>query len=210
MRAINATVVSGVSICVGSWLGIQFERARPKNTTESPQNIDALASPCNDTSFIHDNSLQYYLRVPTVEASTHVNTPPVPPRTDQLVPSQPGGFSSVKRATEIMQHGYPSTDQLKYYDNYVLSYDRRNRTAHWVFEHLRPDQLDRDKKVTDRSKSNFMEESSIHPFFRSTNKDYKNTGYDRGHLAAAGNHRHSQQAMDQTFFLCNISPQVIW
>jgi len=39
-------------------------------------------------------------------------------------------------------------------------------------------------------------------------QDYKGSGYDRGHMAAAGNHRHSQAAMDQTFVLSNISPQV--
>lgn len=43
---------------------------------------------------------------------------------------------------------------------------------------------------------------------RSTNNDYKGSGYDRGHLAAAGNHMWSQKAMDQTFVLSNICPQV--
>uniref|UniRef100_A0A915D867 Endonuclease n=1 Tax=Ditylenchus dipsaci TaxID=166011 RepID=A0A915D867_9BILA len=31
---------------------------------------------------------------------------------------------------------------------------------------------------------------------------------DRGHLAAAGNHRKSRNSIDQTFFLTNMSPQV--
>lgn len=37
---------------------------------------------------------------------------------------------------------------------------------------------------------------------------FQGTGYDRGHLAAAGNHRRSQLAMDQTFYLTNMSPQI--
>lgn len=34
------------------------------------------------------------------------------------------------------------------------------------------------------------------------------SGYDRGHLAAAANHRSSQDSMCATFFLSNMSPQV--
>ena len=41
-----------------------------------------------------------------------------------------------------------------------------------------------------------------------TNKDYKHSGYDRGHLAAAGNHRLSQDVCQQTFLLSNMAPQV--
>ena len=36
----------------------------------------------------------------------------------------------------------------------------------------------------------------------------RRSGFDRGHMAPAGNHRSSQQAMDDTFFLSNMSPQV--
>lgn len=43
---------------------------------------------------------------------------------------------------------------------------------------------------------------------RSTNQDYKRSGYDRGHLAAAGNHRVCQEHVDETFYLTNIAPQV--
>lgn len=43
---------------------------------------------------------------------------------------------------------------------------------------------------------------------RSLNSDYKGSGYDRGHLAAAGNHRSHQIHVDQTFYLTNMAPQV--
>lgn len=48
----------------------------------------------------------------------------------------------------------------------------------------------------------------LQPFFRADNSDYKKSGYDRGHLAAAGNHKMSQNHVQQTFYLSNISPQV--
>ena len=34
-----------------------------------------------------------------------------------------------------------------------------------------------------------QEDTSIHEYFRSKNSDYKYSGYDRGHMAPAGNHR---------------------
>lgn len=37
---------------------------------------------------------------------------------------------------------------------------------------------------------------------------FRRSGYDRGHLAAAANHRSSQDSMCATFFLSNMSPQV--
>ena len=60
----------------------------------------------------------------------------------------------------------------------------------------------------DRTKSEFREDTSIHPYFRSKNTDYKYSGFDRGHIAAAGNHQSHQTLMDETFLLSNMAPQV--
>lgn len=108
---------------------------------------------------------------------------------------------------QIMKYGFPGLDNVRSFENYIISYDKRNRTAHWVFEHLTKDRLMSNKDI-DRSKSEFQCDESIHPYFRSTNKDYKGSGYDRGHLAAAGNHKMHQKHLDQTFYLSNIAPQV--
>ena len=64
-----------------------------------------------------------------------------------------------------------------HYRNYVISYDTRNRTAHWVFEHLTKDSVRRNDDV-DRTKSEFQEDTSIHPFFRSQKSDYKVRNWD--------------------------------
>ncbi|VDM47356.1 unnamed protein product [Toxocara canis] len=133
---------------------------------------------------------------------------PMPP-----MPDVPGVTPDVdvekrpSRASEIMQYGFPGFDNLRTFEDYVLSYDQRNRTAHWVVEHLSPSMLTYDPSV-DRSKCQFHADESIHPYFRSQNEDYHKSGYDRGHLAAAGNHRRTQNSVDQTFLLSNISPQV--
>ena len=38
--------------------------------------------------------------------------------------------------------------------------------------------------------------------------DYKGSGYDRGHLPPAGDMAWSKEAMSESFFLTNMSPQV--
>ncbi|MEW5317411.1 MAG: hypothetical protein WDW38_008708 [Sanguina aurantia] len=59
-----------------------------------------------------------------------------------------------------------------------------------------------------RGKSDFCEDKDLDPRFRSRLSDYRNSGYDRGHMAPAANHKGSQQEMDETFSLVNVSPQV--
>jgi len=33
-----------------------------------------------------------------------------------------------------MKHGYPSLENLRIFEDYVLAYDRRTRVPQWVFE----------------------------------------------------------------------------
>lgn len=147
-----------------------------------------------------------------VLAATSVHNPPS--IIQDIVPYKGGvaltddmAVMNMSRSREIMKHGYPSLDNLRVFDNYVLSYDRRNRVANWVFEHMTFEKL-RPAEDIDRGKSEFKEDPFINPYFRSTNQDYKGSGYDRGHMAAAANHRSNQKLMDQTFFLSNMAPQV--
>ncbi|XP_063833638.1 endonuclease G, mitochondrial [Ostrinia nubilalis] len=115
--------------------------------------------------------------------------------------------STKDRVSQIMKYGFPSLDNVRSYDDFVLSYDRRNRVPNWVFEHLTKAHVARNDQV-DRSKCDFTPDESIHPFFRSQNSDYKGSGFDRGHMAAAGNHRIAQRHVEQTFYLTNMAPQV--
>ncbi|KPJ07662.1 Endonuclease G, mitochondrial [Papilio machaon] len=115
--------------------------------------------------------------------------------------------SGSTRVSQIMKYGFPGMDNIRSYDDFVLSYDRRNRVPHWVFEHLTKKHIEKNDQV-DRSKCDFTPDESIHPFFRSQNSDYKGSGFDRGHMAAAGNHRLAQKHVEQTFYLTNMAPQV--
>ncbi|XP_029915268.1 endonuclease G, mitochondrial [Myripristis murdjan] len=108
------------------------------------------------------------------------------------------------RSTAVMKYGFPSLANIKTRESYVTSYDPRTRTASWVIEQLNPASL---SGPSDRKYCDFKEDDSVHLYHRSTNTDYRGSGFDRGHLAAAANHKWSQKAMEDTFYLSNVAPQ---
>nr|XP_018897013.1 PREDICTED: endonuclease G, mitochondrial [Bemisia tabaci] len=175
--------------CVGGGvcLGIYFERRKLSEYFDYPQ-LPGLPL-CGTVSAASPL---------TIEEKSGVPVPPPTPNDGKVAPNRVG---------QIMKYGFPSLANIRSYDDYVLSYDQRNRVAHWVFEHLTKETLKKNETI-DRSKCEFREDPSIHHFFRSTNMDYKRSGYDRGHLAAAGNHRLHQKHVEQTFLLSNMAPQV--
>ncbi|KAE9407051.1 DNA/RNA non-specific endonuclease [Gymnopus androsaceus JB14] len=97
---------------------------------------------------------------------------------------------------------------------YVAAYDRRLRHPAWTAEHLTLASLGKSSLVGppdesgDRSKSNFMEDEAIPAPFRARLQDYFRSGYDRGHMVPAADAKFSQEAMNETFYLSNMAPQV--
>lgn len=85
-------------------------------------------------------------------------------------------------------------------------YDRRTRNPHWVAEHITPASLATSNG--DRRHSIFFEDDSIPEKFRAKLHDYFRSGYDRGHQVPAADAKWSQDAMDATFALTNMCPQV--
>lgn len=126
----------------------------------------------------------------------------------ELIPANEVNLTArPSRIAEIMKYGFPGMDNVRSYSDYVLSYDRRTRVPHWVFEHLTAASVAKNDSV-DRAKCDFRPDESIHPYFRAQNTDYRRSGYDRGHMAAAGNHRLHQKHCEDTFLLSNMAPQV--
>ncbi|RQM23569.1 hypothetical protein B5M09_004086 [Aphanomyces astaci] len=81
------------------------------------------------------------------------------------------------------------------------------RNAAWVAEYITPDSL---KKADDvnRVKASFKADMSTPDLFRVSPADYLNSGYDRGHLAPARDMSSSQESVNASFLMTNISPQV--
>ncbi|CAM9354612.1 unnamed protein product, partial [Hapterophycus canaliculatus] len=76
--------------------------------------------------------------------------------------------------------------------------------ARWVVERIN---LNTVTGPGDRKKSPFRPDPRLQPIFRSSLSDFYESGYDRGHLAPAGDHKTTQANLTQTFLLSNMAPQ---
>jgi len=63
-------------------------------------------------------------------------------------------------------------ENLRTFEDHILSYDRRHRNVNWVFEHLTRAKVKWNDTV-DRVQCDFQTDQAIHPYFASTNEDYK-------------------------------------
>jgi len=61
-------------------------------------------------------------------------------------------------------------------------------------------------KTTDRSGRRFEKDATVKNGVQSY--EYKNSGYDRGHLAPAADMSFSEEAMNESFLMSNIAPQL--
>lgn len=110
--------------------------------------------------------------------------------------------------SDFFKYGFPGpVHDLESKQEFVSCYNRQTRNPYWVLEHITKESIKLNPGV-DRKKSIFKEDQQIPPKFRALLRDYFRSGYDRGHQAPAADAKFSQQAMDETFDLTNISPQV--
>lgn len=95
-----------------------------------------------------------------------------------------------------------TTGAVVEHNYYTLSYSEEHEQAEWVAYEL---------KKSDLSNNNFDR-----PYFNEDDKvttgsadwrNYKNSGYDRGHLVPAGDRKMSYEAYEETFLTSNVSPQ---
>ncbi|CAO3566046.1 unnamed protein product [Mortierella alpina] len=123
-----------------------------------------------------------------------------------LVPRPPPN-TSVANPRTIMPHGFPGpVNDFFAREGYVASYNRQFRHPNWVAEHLTVESLKPSEGV---GRGNvFKEDESVPELYKAKLTDYVRSGYDRGHMAPAADCKSTQNAMDETFYLSNIAPQV--
>lgn len=99
---------------------------------------------------------------------------------------------------------YPTstTGQIIRHDYYTLSYDEEHEQAEWVAYELKSGV----SSYSDLKRPYFIEDPKVKT--RSANwRNYKNSGFDKGHLCPAGDMKFSKKAYNETFYTSNISPQ---
>lgn len=102
--------------------------------------------------------------------------------------------------------GLPSDEHVVVRRGFASSLNYRLRIPNWVAEKYTAEDVDADG--VDRKYSRFASDQEVPEVFRASNNDYRGSSLSRGHLAPAGAHKQSQEALDETFLLSdNIVPQ---
>lgn len=96
----------------------------------------------------------------------------------------------------------PAGNNIINHNGYSLDYNFIHKQANWVYYTLTSSDLE---KVAKR-KNKFKENPKIN-LNQATLKDYKKSGYDRGHLCPSADRISNQEYNNQTFYLSNMSPQ---
>nr|WP_233622061.1 DNA/RNA non-specific endonuclease [Flavobacterium agrisoli] len=95
-----------------------------------------------------------------------------------------------------------TTHQIIKHDFYTLSYHEKYEQAEWVAYFLKKDY----KASNSFKRPYFIQDPKV-----KTNsadwRNYKNSGYDKGHLCPAADMAFNQNAYNDTFYTSNIAPQ---
>ena len=85
---------------------------------------------------------------------------------------------------------------------YTLSYHAKHRTPQWVAWELTKEETRGNEERTNE----FQPDPDVMGA-KVVTYDYSHSGYDRGHMAPAGDMKWSKKAMQESFYMSNICPQ---
>ena len=97
---------------------------------------------------------------------------------------------------------YTQSDQIISHTAFTLKYSEKHEQASWVAYTLKSSHTSGNVGRTDDFRIDYKVKTGS-----ASLSDYKNSGYDRGHLAPAADFKWSSTAMSESFFMSNISPQ---
>ena len=107
-------------------------------------------------------------------------------------------------STHLGPGGLPCSGTVLVMEHYVICHDDEARVPQWTAYHLTAADLrDGDVERTD----DFRSEPALRDGQRAELTDYVGSGFDRGHMAPAGDFARSLDAMSSTFSLANMAPQ---
>ena len=106
--------------------------------------------------------------------------------------------------------GNPSKASTSNSDNYLIeriqysfSYNNAKHIPNWTSWHLDSTDLGH----ASRSTKFFKDTTLPYSWYEVTNTDYKNSGFDKGHMCPSADRTSTEENNDATFYLSNIIPQ---
>lgn len=111
-----------------------------------------------------------------------------------------GSASTSLGSLEDYLPAYDKNAQIIRRRGYILDYEEPYEQAAWVVHFLL------NKKGNARRADSFQPDPLVETKTALPN-DYTNTGYDRGHLAPAGDFNYDQKLKNESFYMSNMSPQ---
>lgn len=105
---------------------------------------------------------------------------------DEILPAVPGG-------DELIRHTW-----------FALAYDETHEQAAWTVHELTREHLN--ENWAERP-ATFLPDPAVRTE-SATPRDYSGSGYDRGHLVPAADMAFREEAITETFYMSNMSPQV--
>ena len=119
------------------------------------------------------------------------------------VKAERASITPLPKGSELPQLKRKRTEQIIQHEGYTVSYNADYRIANWVAYVL----TDKEARSDKTERQNKFVVDPLVKGASATNEDYTRTGYDRGHLAPAGDMKWSEKAMRESFYLSNITPQ---
>jgi endonuclease G len=117
----------------------------------------------------------------------------------------PDNSENEKRSQSTSFDYLPSstTNQIIKHDYFALSYSEKHEQAEWVAYELKKGYV----RNSNFKRPYFIEDSKVKTGSADW-RNYKKSGYDKGHLCPAGDMEFAINAYNDTFFTSNISPQI--
>lgn len=171
------------------------EASTKPNTTQNatPKQPEKQAT----TTAAQPSTKESSQRATTTSKATKKATPSSPAKAERA------SITPLPKGSELPQLKRKRTEQIIQHEGYTVSYNADYRIANWVAYVL----TDKEARSDKAERQNKFVVDPLVKGASATNEDYTRTGYDRGHLAPAGDMKWSEKAMRESFYLSNITPQ---